>query len=456
MATVVREVALMATIPDALNLAIQHHQGGRLQEAEVLYRQVLQEHPNHPDALHLLGLVAHQVGRHVDAADLIGKAIVLNPTVAEYHNDIGEAYRALGRLEDAQAGYQRALALNSGFADAFYNLGLLHSQQGRLDEAAACYRRALEIKPDNAAVHNNLGNVLKGLGKMEEAAAHYRQALALKPNLAEAYNNLGAVLQEQSRVEEAVAHYRQALALRPAYVEAIINLRKALNQQGGPEDPIQAILSPVLPGPKDPIFDRHVLSIHEHLYVRGMPRRYLECACRLLRYLAERSNRPVRDLVIIEIGTMSSPMLHRIEEHNPRCCVFGHSTVFWARTGATVHTVDVNPSCQTALASLCREYPNLVVHTGDGCRFLKEFGQPIDLLYLDAWDVQPGVPYAERHAEAYEAARPRLAASCIVSIDDTDMGSGGKGRLVFPMLVRDGFEFVAYGRQTIAVRLSPP
>ena len=52
----------MATIPETLAIAVQHHQGGRLQVAEQLYRQVLQVEPKNADALHLLGVLAHQVG----------------------------------------------------------------------------------------------------------------------------------------------------------------------------------------------------------------------------------------------------------------------------------------------------------------------------------------------------------------------------------------------------------
>ena len=51
------------TIPQALQLAVQHHQAGRLAEAELLYRQILAAQPNHADALHLLGVMAQQVGR---------------------------------------------------------------------------------------------------------------------------------------------------------------------------------------------------------------------------------------------------------------------------------------------------------------------------------------------------------------------------------------------------------
>jgi protein O-GlcNAc transferase len=39
----------MATIPEALALATQHHQAGRLRDAELIYRQILAVDPNHSD-----------------------------------------------------------------------------------------------------------------------------------------------------------------------------------------------------------------------------------------------------------------------------------------------------------------------------------------------------------------------------------------------------------------------
>ena len=67
----------MATISEALAIAIQHHQAGRLQAAEQIYRQILQAEPNHADAIHLLGVIAHQVGKHEVAVEYIGRAIGL-------------------------------------------------------------------------------------------------------------------------------------------------------------------------------------------------------------------------------------------------------------------------------------------------------------------------------------------------------------------------------------------
>ncbi|MDP2401098.1 MAG: SEC-C metal-binding domain-containing protein, partial [Actinomycetota bacterium] len=51
-----------ASIPGALQAALQHHNGGRLVEAEALYRQILSVQPNHADALHLSGLIINQRG----------------------------------------------------------------------------------------------------------------------------------------------------------------------------------------------------------------------------------------------------------------------------------------------------------------------------------------------------------------------------------------------------------
>ena len=65
--------------------AVRHHRGGDLARAEAIYRQVLEIDPNHPDATHLLGLVAHAAGRADDAVDLMQRAIAKSPGVPHYH-----------------------------------------------------------------------------------------------------------------------------------------------------------------------------------------------------------------------------------------------------------------------------------------------------------------------------------------------------------------------------------
>ena len=88
----------MTTMPESLAAAIEHHQHGRLQEAERIYCRLFEADPNPADALHLFGLVAHQTGRHDVALEHICRAVDLNPHVAFFHGNLGSVYRALGKL----------------------------------------------------------------------------------------------------------------------------------------------------------------------------------------------------------------------------------------------------------------------------------------------------------------------------------------------------------------------
>jgi len=222
----------MAPISEALALAIQHHQGGRLQAAEQIYRQILADKPDQVDAIHLLGVLAHQAGKLDEAIAFCRRALELKPDLAEVHNNLGNILRDQGKLHESLACYGRAVDLKPTYAEAHNNRGIALTDLGRTGEALASCRRAIELKPDLAEAHNNLGVVLKDQGKLAEALACYRRALELSPGYAQAYGNMGVALKEQGKAEEAVACWRRALGLDPDYADAHSNLGIALKEQG--------------------------------------------------------------------------------------------------------------------------------------------------------------------------------------------------------------------------------
>ena len=61
----------------SLDHEIKLHQQGRIADAEGIYRQILQDDPGHPGALHLLGVIRHQKGQHEGALELIGRAVAM-------------------------------------------------------------------------------------------------------------------------------------------------------------------------------------------------------------------------------------------------------------------------------------------------------------------------------------------------------------------------------------------
>jgi tetratricopeptide (TPR) repeat protein len=214
----------MATISEALRIAIEHHEGGRLHAAEPIYRQILQVDPNQPDAWHLLGLIAHQVGRHEAAIEHIRRAIALKGSSADFHSNLGNAYHALRRGAEAIECYRWAIELKPDFAEAHGNLGLAYRDQGAPEEAVACCRRALALKPDFAEAHNSLGLALRDLGHLEESVICFRRALEIKPDYAQFHNALGVALANQGKVAEGIASLRRAIELRPGFAEAHQNL----------------------------------------------------------------------------------------------------------------------------------------------------------------------------------------------------------------------------------------
>jgi tetratricopeptide (TPR) repeat protein len=220
------------TPQDDLNLALQHHQTGRLDQAARLYQAILAREPRQADALHLLGVVALQQGNPARAAELIGQAVAIKPSVAVFHANLAEAYRALGQPDRAVGCCRTALRLQPHYPEAANNLGLALLARCEAEEAVAQFRAAVRLRPDFALAHNNLGNALRQQGDKAQALTHFRQAVRLDPNLAEAHSNLGQLLLELHQPQEALPHCRAAVRLRPHFPEAHNNLGNVLREQG--------------------------------------------------------------------------------------------------------------------------------------------------------------------------------------------------------------------------------
>ena len=226
------EVASDAHAAELLQVGLTHQRAGDLTSAESSYRQVLAARPGHPDALHLLGLVAHQRGQHELAVELIRRAIRQNGRSALALSDLGNALRNQGKPDEAAAAHRHAAQLKPPLAEALSNLGTVLRDQGKFDEALATYHQAIRIKPDYAEAHSNLGTVLRAQGKLDEAAAAHRAAVRVRPDFAEAHSSLGVALRDQGKLDEAVAAHRQAILIRPDSAHFHSNLGNALRDQG--------------------------------------------------------------------------------------------------------------------------------------------------------------------------------------------------------------------------------
>ena len=153
--------------------AMQAHQRGDVASAERDYREALAASPDHPAALHYLGVIHYQRNRLGDALPLLERAVLLVPEEPEFHNNLGLALAAADRTGEAIAQFHQALARKPDLATAWNNLGLSLQAANELPHAIAAFREAQRAAPDFAQAHWNLALALLVSGQYAEGWREY-------------------------------------------------------------------------------------------------------------------------------------------------------------------------------------------------------------------------------------------------------------------------------------------
>lgn len=211
-------------INETLQQAVQMHQNGHFQEAEKLYKTVLQQDPNNLNALNLLGVLAYQFKQYEPAKQLIQKALTLRPDFPEALNNLGNIYLDQGNLEKAKELLEKALELSPHFLDPVFNLGVIFENEEALDQAEAMYRRCLEINPRYYNAYTNLGVLYLNAKNYDAALEIFNKQMELYPDEGEVKSNIGLLYYRQGDVLEAEKWLLQAVQQSPQNKEAQFNL----------------------------------------------------------------------------------------------------------------------------------------------------------------------------------------------------------------------------------------
>ena len=231
--------------------ALRLHEQGHLNEAENIYRQILETAPTNPDILNLLGLVAQAKGRHAQAVDLFYQAIKNAPDHAPFYFNLGLSLENDHKPIEALQAYQDALRLNPDFKEACNNIGDIHNSLGHKEQAKEMYLKALKLDADYIMPQANLAYMEHDIPALRQAAEHYpneavfpyylsrlyqqqndfeqalhyaKQADRLSPDCEELLEQLGAMLLASGLHTEAQTTYEHILRINPRAPSALINL----------------------------------------------------------------------------------------------------------------------------------------------------------------------------------------------------------------------------------------
>jgi predicted TPR repeat methyltransferase len=203
------------TLEEAVSVAILLQKNEQLDQAQELYRRVLETAPDHPRALHYAGVLAHQQGRNNEALALIERSLALAPDQADWFSNLGIVFQSDDRLPLAIDAYRQAIAIDPSHANAHNNLGVLLRATGQPVEAEAAYREAIRLNPEHIDAYTNLGILLNGLKRTEEAAACYCKVITLRPKHREARKLLALAHCTLGEIAEAVKIFEEWLAEEP-------------------------------------------------------------------------------------------------------------------------------------------------------------------------------------------------------------------------------------------------
>ena len=88
-------------VNELIQVAAENHRTGKLQQAEKIYKQILNEYPNNVDALHFLGVLHYQRNNYDSAIEYIKKALYFETSNPFMYYNFGNALREKGRLDEA-------------------------------------------------------------------------------------------------------------------------------------------------------------------------------------------------------------------------------------------------------------------------------------------------------------------------------------------------------------------
>ncbi len=203
---------------------------GRVDEAEVAFRQASQVSPDDPGGWVGQARVLLSRGKYEQAVELLRGRVVANwPDYGYAHRLLGTAYRHLGQeaaarrelarsqgsspvWEDAWADEVEALA--TGFSAIMKRADVLISR-GQLREALALVTPLRKPQPTNPDLLNKIAEAHFGLGEPQRARDALMIAAQAHPKHFPTHLNLSLAYEQTRDMRLALRHANQAIALNP-------------------------------------------------------------------------------------------------------------------------------------------------------------------------------------------------------------------------------------------------
>ncbi len=164
-----------------LGKAFKLHSCGQLEEAERLYKEIIDTTPDNSQALNLLGIIKLSQNNLDEAEKLISKAISIKKDAYFYEN--------LARVYEEKADYKTEIkVLEEALLDAqcgfeiYFLLGLAYKNNIEYEKAERAYLKAVELNPKSEKACYNLASLYLFLNNPNKAIEYFKKCHEITPD----------------------------------------------------------------------------------------------------------------------------------------------------------------------------------------------------------------------------------------------------------------------------------
>ena len=212
-------------------------ENGQLDAAIAELNKIRAHDPNTPGLARALGIASFRRGDFATTAAELKPVIEQHPDDPEAVQLLGLSYYYLGRTQDAIPLLERVHGwFPKANVDASYVLGISYLRVSDYEKARKAFAEMYGIAPDSAAGHLVFARMLLREGYDPIAEQELLKAAALDPRLPGVHLFLGEVYTYKAQMDKAIAELKQELAINPVNAEALYKLADAYTRVQNWED----------------------------------------------------------------------------------------------------------------------------------------------------------------------------------------------------------------------------
>jgi len=223
------------------NRAVEDYWMGHLSESVESYKQAIILNPSDPQPKFNLGVIYQDQEKLEEAERLYRTIVEHDPGFAPAWSNLASIQEKRGQADEAEKSHRCAMEADRGGCAAASQFGYFLLRAQRRDEAAAVFENSIKKDSRCANAWFGLALIAEAKGDHRTALRSYDKALIYNPSDLEAYLRSAKIMISRGERGRAVGLLQKAASLEPARGDINLLLGRLLREEGKLKDAEKAL-----------------------------------------------------------------------------------------------------------------------------------------------------------------------------------------------------------------------